>query len=177
MRRVVRHPRPNFQKRCVVTGGARDVESPRTIRSPHHAPRVARRLTSVLQDRADRAAACGFLVFVSPSPFVSERAAAEKVWFFFGSGWIIDQHHQNLAAIIFRRPFVVVPPLLRRVNAVADKNQLGIYRNVFGLRASEGHEIVGKFERLCFFWSVDAQLSFRVGFHTDKRDWLPETSV
>src|SRR5712691_5496383 len=176
MRRVVGHPRSDFQKRAVVTGAARDVEAPRTIRSPHHAPRIPGRLARVQEDRADRAAARSFLVFVSPSPFVSERAAAEKVWFFFGSWWIVDQHHQNLAAIIFRRPFVVVPLLLRRIDAVAYKNQLGIHRNVFGLRAREGHEIIGEFERFCFIWSVDAQLSFRVGFHTDERNWLPETS-
>src|SRR5260370_15901410 len=126
MRRVIGHPRADFQKRRVIAGAARNVEAPRTIRGPNDAPRIPSRLARMQKDRADGTAAGGFLVFVSPSPFVRERAAAEKVWFFPSRRWIIDQHHQNLAAIIFRRTFVVVPSLFRRVDSVPDKNQFSV---------------------------------------------------
>src|SRR5204863_8045636 len=89
---------------------------------------------------------------------------------------IVNQHHENLAAIIFRRPFVVIPLLLWSVDSITDEHQLSIYVDVLSLRASERDEVVSKLKRFASLRAVDAQLSFRIRLNAHQRDWLLETS-
>src|ERR1044071_4152024 len=107
-------PGTELQKRSLVSARASNVETPRSIRRAHNAPGISSGLTRVQQDGAQRAAPRRFFVFVGPASLVSQRAAAEKIRLFFSRRWIVDQHHQNLAAIIFGRPLVIVPLLFGR---------------------------------------------------------------
>ena len=100
------------------------------------------------KDRAHRAPPRGFFIFVRPAAFVSERAAAGKIRLCFSRRRIINEHHQNLPAIILRRSFVVIPFLFGRIDAVTDEDKLSINLDVFGLGAGESHKIIGEVERL-----------------------------
>src|ERR1043166_461347 len=96
----VSYPRTKLQKRSRIVLRARDVEAPRTIRCAHDAPRITGGVVGVQQNRADRAATRSFLVLVRPASVVSERFAAEQIRLRGCRGWIVDQHHEDLAAII-----------------------------------------------------------------------------
>src|SRR5260370_4744914 len=129
------------------------------------------------QNRAHGATAGGLLVFVWPAAIISERSASKQIRLFFRCRRIVDQHHQNLAAIIFRRSLVVIPLLLRRIDAIADKNQISLDRNMFGLCARESDKIIAKLKPLVLLWSIYAQFRFGISLHTYERHRLPKTSL
>ena len=129
------------------------------------------------QNRARCATPRGFLVFVCPAAIISERPPAKQIWLFFRRRRIIDQHHQNLAAIIFGRAFVVIPLLLRRIDTVTDENQWRLNDYVPHLRSCECHKIIGELKRFTLLAVCDVQLSFRIGFDANERYRLPKTSL
>src|SRR5437867_12840856 len=89
-------------------------------------------------------------IFVGPATVISQPASAEQIRLFFGRRWIVDQHHQNLAAIVFRRTFVIVPLLFGSIDAVADKYEVSIHDYISRLRAGEDNKIIRELERFSF---------------------------
>src|SRR4030095_14471264 len=73
--------------------------------------------------------------------------------------------------------FVIVPFLVRRVDAVTDEHQLSINVNSLSLGSGERDKIVGKLKRLRAVLTDYAKFSFRIGFHAYQRYRLPETSL
>jgi hypothetical protein len=130
----------------------------------------------VQQNHAGSAAACRFFVFVSPATVVGECPCAKKIWLRGGRRRIVHQHHEDLAAIV-GVAFVIVPLLLGSINAVTDKNQIGIdvdssvcapvnaTKSSANLKLSLplAPEIVKRRRRICFY--------------TDERHRLKETAI
>jgi hypothetical protein len=131
----------------------------------------------VEQDCSEGSASRSFLVFVGPAAVVRERFAAKEIRIRGGRRWIVHQHHENLAAIISVGALVIVPALLRGVDAITNKNQVSIDVNRLRLRSGKGNEIVGKLESLSSTRARDRQRCSRIRFHTDQRNRLKETSV
>src|SRR5438094_10308918 len=99
------------------------------------------------QQRAGCPPTRSLFIFVGPATVISQPASAEQIRLFFGRRWIVDQHHQNLAAIIFRRSFVIVPFLFGSIDAVTDKYEVSIHDYISLLRARKGNKIICELER------------------------------
>ena len=82
---------------------------------------IARRRCRMNDDRARRTQLGGLLVLVGPTPVVEPPYALEKI---IRPVRIVVDDHQHLAGDV--QPFEVVPVVLGRLNAVADKDQLGV---------------------------------------------------
>jgi hypothetical protein len=131
----------------------------------------------VQKDYARRAAPRRLFVLVRPAPVIGQCARAEKVGLVGGCGRIVHEHDQNLIAIIRGRALVIIPALLRCVDAVTDKDQIGVHRDVLGLRSREGDEILRELEALFFIAARDGEHRLRVGIDTHERDGLKETAI
>jgi hypothetical protein len=171
----------NSSKSCpasfIVALLPRDVEPPRAVRGANDLPAVAGRLVRVQQDRARRAAPRGLLVLVRPASVVSERLAAKEVRLGRGRGRIVDEHHENLTLVVFRAALPVVPLLLRRVDAVADEDEVFRERHALRLRAREADEVVAELERLFAARAGDVQQRVWISLHADERHGLEETPI
>src|SRR4029079_4293313 len=96
------------------------------------------------ENNASGASPCGLFIFISPAAVICECFSTEQIWFFRSGRRIIYEHHQHLATVVIGLTFIVIPPLVRRRNAVTDKNQISINVDSFFLGAGKGYEVVGK---------------------------------
>ena len=99
------------------------------------------------QDRSRRATTSSLFILVSPAAVVSECFAAKEIWLGRSRRRIVNQYHEDLAVVI-SVALVIVPTLLRRIDAVTDENEIGVDVDVLRLRASERDEVAGKLESL-----------------------------
>ena len=89
-------------------------------------------------DRAGRALGRGALVLVGPAAVVEAAIALEQIRI---PVRIVVQHDEHLAGEV--RVAVIVPAVLRRLDAVADEHDLGILdRRLLRLDAAAGDELV-----------------------------------
>ena len=92
------------------------------IRVAHHFPGIAGHLGLVDQHCTHCAFARRFFELVRPAAVISQRTAIKKLGIV--GGRLVHQHQQHLALHV--DAFVIVPVVLRRLDAIADKHDVGI---------------------------------------------------
>ena len=118
-----------------VPVGAPEIELLAGPGAAHHLPRIPRRAGLVDDKRPERTHRGGFFELVGPAAVVGHRLPAEVVL----ARRIVHQDHQDLPGEIGVAE--VVPPVLRRLDPVADEEQLS--PGLDGRRHSPGpgHEV------------------------------------
>ncbi len=117
-RRRLGRPGLELDARLVARRQLELLAAPRGL---HDLPRVAGRGGGVDDDRRRRALARGALVLVDPAAVVEAPLAGEERVVPVG---VVVEHHEHLALQV--DPLEVVPAVLRRLDAVADEDQLRV---------------------------------------------------
>ena len=108
------------------------------IGSPNHLPGITRRLGGMDDDRARRTLPGSAGVFIVPAAVGQFTFTSEQLRVPVG---IVVEHQQDLAFQV--GAFEIVPVLLGRLDAVTDKNHLGVrYRNVGLLDSGHDHVLI-----------------------------------
>ena len=113
------------------------------------------------QDDAGRALAGRFLILVGPAAVIGHRIAVEEAGFGIGIAGVVDQHDHRLALDI--DALVIVPAVLRRDDAIADKDQVrAVERDLVGGALGPEHHVFirGQAERLAIVGDVEAGRAF-----------------
>src|ERR1039458_8981885 len=100
-----------------VAGQVRLLIAPRVM---HHLPAVAREVGTVDDQRAERPLAGRFLELVGPAPVIGQGLRVEEFWIL--RRRFVDEYQNDLALDV--DAFVVVPAVLRRLDAVADEEEI-----------------------------------------------------
>jgi hypothetical protein len=146
-----------------------------SLRILHDRPAITRQIRPVNDQHTECAATRCFFVFVGPATIVGEGLTLEE--FFVAGGRLVDDDENDFAFHVGAG--VIVPVVLRRVNAVSHKHnrRIEVCRRLAGFIFRHDLAAVSEFDRLA---ARRHESEFRFvldGMHGDERHFLEVAAV